>query len=282
MVTALILPRASAGSVGHYLKFSRVDGDYAIVSIGVTLTLSNGVCTQARLAAGGLGSRPLWCAEADAALCDTRCDDPAISRAARHLLDIADPVDDVRASADYRRALLPKLLRRAVRNIVSRQDAERRMDSAVLNVNGRQSRVSIDGHETLLEVLRTQLGLTGAKRGCNQGVCGSCTVLINGLAARACLCLAALAVGKQVVTVEGLERDGQLSPVQQAFVEAGAVQCGFCMPGMVVAATALLSENSEPNEEAIRVALAGNLCRCSGYVKVIDAVRRATKLGQSQ
>ena len=125
IVTALILPRASAGSVGHYLKFSRVDGDYAIVSIGVTLTLSNGVCTQARLAAGGLGSRPLWCAEADAALCDTRCDDPAISRAARHLLDIADPVDDVRAAADYRRALLPKLLRRAVRNIVSRQDAER-------------------------------------------------------------------------------------------------------------------------------------------------------------
>jgi aerobic carbon-monoxide dehydrogenase small subunit len=156
------------------------------------------------------------------------------------------------------------------------------MDSAVLNVNGRQSRVSIDGHETLLEVLRTQLGLTGAKRGCNQGVCGSCTVLINGLAARACLCLAALAVGKEVVTVEGLERDGKLSPVQQAFVEAGAVQCGFCMPGMVVAATALLSENSEPDEEAIRVALAGNLCRCSGYVKVIDAVRRATTLRQSQ
>lgn len=125
MVTALILPQAPAGAAGHYLKFSRVDGDYAIVSIGVTLTLRNGVCTQARLAAGGLGSKPLWCAEADAALCDTRCDDPAISRAARHLLDLADPVDDVRASADYRRALLPKLLRRAVCNIISRQDAER-------------------------------------------------------------------------------------------------------------------------------------------------------------
>ena len=125
MVTALILPRAADGSAGHYLKFSRVDGDYAIVSIGVTLTLRNGICTQARLAAGGLGSRPLWCAEADAALCDTGCDDPAISQAARHLLDLADPVDDVRASADYRRALLPRLLRRAVRNIISRQDAER-------------------------------------------------------------------------------------------------------------------------------------------------------------
>ena len=156
------------------------------------------------------------------------------------------------------------------------------MDSVFLNVNGRQSRVSIDGPETLLEVLRTQLGLTGAKRGCNQGVCGACTVLINGRAARSCLCLAALAVGKEVITVEGLERDGKLSPVQQAFVDVGAVQCGFCMPGMVVAATALLSENSEPDEDAIRVALAGNLCRCSGYVKVIDAVRRATTLGQSR
>ena len=156
------------------------------------------------------------------------------------------------------------------------------MGSVVLNVNGRQSRVSIDGHETLLDVLRTQLGLTGAKRGCNQGVCGSCTVLIDRRAARACLRLAALAVDKEVVTVEGLERDGKLSPLQQAFIQAGAVQCGFCMPGMVVAATALLLENSEPDDEAIRVALAGNLCRCSGYVKVIDAVRRATSLGQSQ
>ena len=120
IVTALVLPRVPAASAGHYLKFSRVDGDYAIASIGVTLTLRNGVCARARLAAGGLGSRPLWCAKADAALCDTRCDDAAISRAARHLLDLADPVDDVRASADYRRALLPKLLGLAIRNIVNR------------------------------------------------------------------------------------------------------------------------------------------------------------------
>jgi aerobic carbon-monoxide dehydrogenase small subunit len=156
------------------------------------------------------------------------------------------------------------------------------MGSVFLNVNGRQRRVNVDGQETLLEVLRTQLGLTGAKCGCNQGVCGSCTVLVNGLAARACLCFAALAAGKEVVTVEGLERDGKLSPVQEAFIEAGAVQCGFCMPGMVVAATALLSKNPKPDEEAIRVALAGNLCRCSGYVKVIDAVQRAATLGQNR
>jgi aerobic carbon-monoxide dehydrogenase small subunit len=155
------------------------------------------------------------------------------------------------------------------------------MSSVVLKVNGRQSRVSLEGHETLLEVLRTQLGLTGTKRGCDQGVCGSCTVLINGLAARSCLCLAALATDKTVVTVEGLERDGILSPLQQAFVDTGAIQCGFCMPGMVIAATALLAENPRPDKEAIRTALAGNLCRCSGYVKVVDAVWRAASTGES-
>jgi aerobic carbon-monoxide dehydrogenase small subunit len=155
------------------------------------------------------------------------------------------------------------------------------MSSVVLKVNGRQSRVNLEGHETLLEVLRTQLGLTGTKRGCDQGVCGSCTVLINGLAARSCLCLAALAADKTVVTVEGLERDGILSPLQQAFVDTGAIQCGFCMPGMVIAATALLAENPRPDKEAIRTALAGNLCRCSGYVKVVDAVWRAASTGES-
>jgi aerobic carbon-monoxide dehydrogenase medium subunit len=121
MVTALILPPVPAGSGGRYLKFSRVDGDYAIVSIGVTLTFGDDrICTQARLAAGGLGSRPLWCSEADAALCGTQCEEAAITEAAHHLLALADPVDDVRASADYRRALLPKLLRRAIGAIVSR------------------------------------------------------------------------------------------------------------------------------------------------------------------
>ncbi len=156
------------------------------------------------------------------------------------------------------------------------------MSSIVLKVNGQQSRVNLEGHETLLEVLRTQLGLTGTKRGCDQGVCGSCTVLINGLAARSCLYLAALTADKTVVTVEGLERDGILSPLQRAFVETGAIQCGFCMPGMVIAATALLAENPQPDKEAIRVGLAGNLCRCSGYVKVVDAVWHAASAGDGQ
>lgn len=144
-----------------------------------------------------------------------------------------------------------------------------------LLVNGKKRPATLSGNETLLDVLRDQFGLTGAKRGCNQGVCGSCTVLIDGQAARACLYLAGLAEGAAITTVEGLAPQGKLSPVQQAFVDTGAVQCGFCMPGMVVAATALLSEDAAPDEEAIREGLAGNLCRCSGYVKVIEAVRLA-------
>jgi len=144
-----------------------------------------------------------------------------------------------------------------------------------LKVNGRVRQVSLEGSETLLDVLRVQLGLTGAKRGCNQGVCGTCTVLIDGRAARSCLSLAALAEGKDIVTVEGLAPQGELSAVQKACVDAGAIQCGFCTPGMVIAATALLAEEPHPTEEAVRVGLAGNLCRCTGYVKVVEAVQRA-------
>ena len=145
------------------------------------------------------------------------------------------------------------------------------MSKVQLKVNGRVRQVSLEGSETLLDVLRVQLGLTGAKRGCNQGVCGTCTVLIDGRAARSCLSLAALAEGKDIVTVEGLAPQGELSAVQKAFVDAGAIQCGFCTPGMVIAATALLAEEPHPTEEG----LAGNLCRCTGYVKVVEAVHRA-------
>lgn len=155
--------------------------------------------------------------------------------------------------------------------------------SLAINVNGKMRRISIEGNETLLEVLRVQLGLTGAKRGCNQGVCGSCTVLIDGHAARSCLYLAGLSDNLTIITVEGLATEGALSPVQDAFIKAGAVQCGFCMPGMVIAATALLAENPAPNNGEIREGLAGNLCRCSGYVKVVEAVGIAARAkGASQ
>ena len=148
-----------------------------------------------------------------------------------------------------------------------------------LNVNGRTHRLFVRPWHTLLQVLRDQISLTGTKRGCNQGVCGACSVTIDGTLVRGCLTLAVDAAERDIVTVEGLAEGNELSPVQQALLDHGAVQCGFCMPGMAVAATALLADNPEPSDDEIRDGLSGNLCRCSGYVKVIEAVKSASAGG---
>ena len=150
-----------------------------------------------------------------------------------------------------------------------------------LTVNGRTHQLFVRPWHTLLQVLREQISLTGSKRGCNQGVCGACSVMIDGALVRGCLTLAADAAGRDIVTVEGLAEGAALSPVQQALLDHGAVQCGFCMPGMAVAATALLEDNPSPTDDEIRDGLSGNLCRCSGYVKVIEAVRSASAGGAS-
>jgi aerobic carbon-monoxide dehydrogenase small subunit len=145
-----------------------------------------------------------------------------------------------------------------------------------LILNGDSVETGIGDSETLLEVLRDRLGLTGTKRGCDQGACGACTVLLDGRPVLSCLTLAASVEGREVTTVEGLAAlDGTLHPVQRAFHETGAVQCGFCTPGMLLVAKALLDVNPHPSESEIRQALSGNVCRCTGYVKIVEAVGRA-------
>ena len=139
-----------------------------------------------------------------------------------------------------------------------------------LNVNGEAREIAAPASATLLEVLRDSLGLTGSKRGCNHGVCGACTVLLDGKLARSCLTLAADVGERSVTTVEGVGENG-LSPVQRALVDAGAIQCGFCTPGFVMALTDLFARSAKPSREEIRGALSGNLCRCSGYVKILEA-----------
>ncbi len=141
-----------------------------------------------------------------------------------------------------------------------------------LVVNGEERAVVVQEWETLLEVLREKLLLTGTKEGCGTGECGACTVLVDGKPVLACLMLAMNALGKTITTIEGLAVRGELSPLQRAFVEFGAVQCGFCSPGMILSATALLAENRSPTREEIQKALEGNLCRCTGYNKIIEAV----------
>ena len=147
----------------------------------------------------------------------------------------------------------------------------------MLRVNGRDVQVRSPGSARLLDVLREELGLTGAKEGCGKGECGACAVLMDGQLVNSCLVLLCQAEGHEITTIEGLAPDGRVHPLQEAFAEAGAVQCGFCIPGMVMAAAALLREHPRPTEEQIVRGLSGNLCRCTGYRKIIAAVKRASE-----
>jgi len=141
-----------------------------------------------------------------------------------------------------------------------------------LKVNGEFYEVTVDAHRTLLEVLRENLGLTGTKEGCDLGTCGTCTVLIDGKAELSCLALAIDSQRKEITTIEGLVRDGKLHPLQQSFVDHGAIQCGFCTSGMVLSAAALLKETPRPTHAEVKTSISGNLCRCTGYAKIIQAV----------
>lgn len=141
-----------------------------------------------------------------------------------------------------------------------------------ITVNNRPYQLEVEGQTTLLELLRDRLNLTGAREGCGEGECGACTVLLDGAPVASCLVLALQADGREVVTIEGLCQDGQLDPLQTAFLEHGAVQCGYCTPGMVMSAKGLLNGNPSPSESDIKRAIAGNLCRCTGYVKIVEAI----------
>lgn len=145
-----------------------------------------------------------------------------------------------------------------------------------LEINGELQEVAVQPQDTLLHVLREELGLIGTKKGCDTGGCGCCTVLIDDRAVYSCMVFVMTAQGKKITTIEGLRQDGKLDPLQEAFIETGAVQCGYCTCGMIMAAKAFLSGHKSPNDQEIRQGIAGNLCRCTGYQKIVEAVRLAS------
>ena len=157
------------------------------------------------------------------------------------------------------------------------KEKRKSMITVRLKINKREYTCEVDPQTTLLELLREHLGLTGTKRGCEIGECGACTVIMDGLTVNSCLVPAFQADGSEITTIEGVAKDGELHPVQQSFLEHDAVHCGFCTPGMVLSAVNLLENNPEPSEKDIRTALAGNLCRCTGYQQIIEAVDDAAK-----
>ena len=151
-------------------------------------------------------------------------------------------------------------------------------ETITVTINGETETINIPVHKTLLQALREEVVLTGTKNGCAAGVCGACTVLLNGEPVNSCLVLAIECDGAEVITIEGLAGDKQLDPLQQTLIDAGGVQCGFCIPGVLISARALLDRNPQPDEQEIREALVGNLCRCTGYVRIIEGVKEAARL----
>jgi len=154
----------------------------------------------------------------------------------------------------------------------------KRREEIVLKVNGINYQVEVEPWRTLVEVLRETLGLTGTKKSCNEGECGACTVMMDGRPVASCLVLAMDAQGKEIVTIEGLSQGERLHPIQEAFLKHGAIQCGFCTPGMVISAKALLDQNPRPMEAEVRKAISGNLCRCTGYQHIVDSIMAASKM----
>jgi len=154
--------------------------------------------------------------------------------------------------------------------------------STTFILNGKETTSYSPDNTTLLDVLREEMRLTGVKKGCETGECGACTILLDGVNVNSCMMLIGEVAGREVITIEGLEKDGKLDPVQVAFAELGAIQCGYCTPGMVLSAKALLLRNPDPTREEIQVGLAGNLCRCTGYEQIIEAVQYAAKLMQQE
>jgi carbon-monoxide dehydrogenase small subunit len=149
-----------------------------------------------------------------------------------------------------------------------------------LNVNGREHELAVEPNRTLVDVLRYDLELAGTKKGCDMGECGSCAVILDGKPVNSCLVLAVQAKGSEIMTIEGLKTAEELHPLQQAFVDKGAIQCGFCTPGMILTANHLLERNPSPTEDEIRTAISGNLCRCTGYQKIVEAVQSVSERGK--
>jgi carbon-monoxide dehydrogenase medium subunit len=274
----------------------------SVIDAAVVLTFNGEPVTEARIALGSLAPTIVRAEAAESFLVGRRLDESTCREAGRITRAGVAPIDDVRGSAAYRLATLENLIAAGLARIAAGTEAEGLPTAPVLldttrpgangaarrrrpfagtirtTINGAPRELTNAATKTLLDALREDAGLTGTKEGCAEGECGACTVWLDGQAVMSCLVPAPQAHGAAVTTIEGLAglAGGDLHPLQRAFVDRGAVQCGYCIPGMLMAGAKLLAERPAPDLEAIQIALSGNLCRCTGYRKIFDAVAAAS------
>ncbi len=301
LVSRISFPTLSPSDGAIWAKLgNRKAQAISVINLGVVIERdSDDVITAARLAMGSVAARAVLLPDAAAALVGNRLDEQSITATGIAASASVNPIDDVRATGEYRAAMIPTLVTRALRAIQSGQQAAAwpkdppclglrhsttegeggsfdDNTEITLTLNGEAFTGTGAASTTLLDWLRDEAGLQGTKEGCGEGECGACTVQLDGQAVMSCLVSAAQADGSEIVTVEGIGDGDKPHPIQDAFVAESAVQCGFCIPGFVVAGASLLDEVDDPDDEQIRHGLSGNLCRCTGYYPIIQAVRTAS------
>jgi xanthine dehydrogenase iron-sulfur cluster and FAD-binding subunit A len=308
MLVAIHVPLLDKEERGVFLKLGlRRAQAISVVNVAVVLRFSVDRVETAKITLGSVAPTIVRAREAEAFLQGKALTHDVISAAAALACKSASPIDDVRGSASYRLEMVRVLTARALRALQAPGDhkpipddppmlwgkaqghGEAALTETVLHssdssipietiVNGRSYSVEAEAGKSLLRFIRDDIGLTGTKEGCSEGECGACTVFLDGVAVMSCMVPAPRAHRAEVVTVEGLSQDGQLHPVQQSFIDAGAVQCGYCTPGFLMSGAKLLEEYPSPTLEQIKLSITGNLCRCTGYYKILDAFRMVAEM----
>jgi carbon-monoxide dehydrogenase medium subunit len=306
MLVEIALPALKSNQRGTFIKLGlRRAQAISLVDVAVVLSLEGKTVQNAAITLGSVAPKVIHAGQAEAFLRGKGLTGAVIERAAELAEKDARPIDDVRSSADYRSEMVRICTLRGLRNLNAENERAGFPRQPVLlwgrdfkgdapklpsssehtagdpirtRINGRDITI-LGGHDkTLLRLLREDVLLIGTKEGCAEGECGACTVFLDGVAVMSCLVPAARAHGAEIITVEGLAKDGQLHPVQQAFIDEGAVQCGYCTPGFLMSAAKLLEEKPHPSGDEIRQAITGNLCRCTGYYSIISAIERAASM----
>jgi len=307
----IIIPALGANQRGTFYKLGlRRAQAISVVNAAVVITLDGKQVSQASITLGSVAQTVIHAVAAEEYLVGKDLDSDVIQAAARLAQEAARPIDDIRGGKDYRREMVRVCVLRALRALASGEERQGYPSSPVTlrtsaygsftrpvqpvvhkrgqsepaiitQINGKEYRFKDASHKTLLRLLREDAGLIGTKEGCAEGECGACTVWMDGMAVMSCLVPAARAHNARITTIEGLSQDGALHPVQQAFIDQGAVQCGYCTPGFIMSAAMLLKEKPAPTVEEIKQAISGNLCRCTGYYSIVAAIEQAARAGSS-
>jgi carbon-monoxide dehydrogenase medium subunit len=315
MLVDISFPAMVSNQLGTFIKLAlRQAQAISLVNITAVITFSDSksasqdehIIQKAAITLGAVSPVIIHAQEAENYLVGRCLDEKTIENAARLAEDASRPIDDLRSSRDYRREMVRVCTFRALRDIATSNVSKAVPENPVLlwgesnlettsilnstskhsadlsridtRINGKEYTFKNGYEKSLLRLLREDAGLIGTKEGCAEGECGACTVFLDGAAVMSCLVPAARAHGAEIITIEGLSKNGDLHPVQQAFIDQGAVQCGYCTPGFIMSAAKLLEERPQPTLEEIQISITGNLCRCTGYYKIISAIESASQM----